>query len=142
MCISTYIYIYTHIYTHLSLSLSLHIYIYIHIGGDGYQHGPTEKLGAKDYTPELTKVKLCWKVSVVDWTFPVKSTGNVTICWKVPLNIHWETPCPFGTRINICLTNASPQARHTETDPRHGTPTMARFHILLCYIQVVVCVPS
>ena len=27
----------------------------------------------------------------------------------------------------MCLTNESPQAKHAETDPRHGTPTMAHF---------------
>ena len=43
-------------------------------------------LGAKPYTPEITKVKFHRKVSVnVHWTFPVKSTGEVTILWKIPL---------------------------------------------------------
>ena len=27
----------------------------------------------------------------------------------------------------MLLTNKPPQAKHAETDPRHGTPTMARF---------------
>ena len=27
----------------------------------------------------------------------------------------------------VCLTNTSPQAKHAEFDPCHGTPTMARF---------------
>ena len=33
----------------------------------------------------------------------------------------------FQHFLNMCLTNRSPQAKHAETDPRHGTPTMAHF---------------
>ena len=33
----------------------------------------------------------------------------------------------FGTCSNVFLTNKPPQAKHAETDPRHGTPTMAHF---------------
>ena len=33
----------------------------------------------------------------------------------------------FSTLWNMLLTNTSPRAKHAETDPRHGTPTMAHF---------------
>ena len=33
----------------------------------------------------------------------------------------------FSTRLKMRLTNESPQAKHAETDPRHGTPAMAHF---------------
>ena len=33
----------------------------------------------------------------------------------------------FSMCLNSYLTNISPQAKHAETDPRHGTPTMAHF---------------
>ena len=33
----------------------------------------------------------------------------------------------FSTFISILMTNNSPQAKHAETDPRHGTPAMAHF---------------
>ena len=33
----------------------------------------------------------------------------------------------FVNCLNMLLTSKSPQARHAETDPRHGTPTMAHF---------------
>ena len=34
---------------------------------------------------------------------------------------------PFRHFLRHVLTNKSPQAKHAETDPRHGTPTMAHF---------------
>ena len=33
----------------------------------------------------------------------------------------------FSTCLNMILTNTSPQAKHAETDPSHGTPTMVHF---------------
>ena len=35
----------------------------------------------------------------------------------------------FSTCWNMCLTNKSPQAKHAETDPCHGTPAMAHFQL-------------
>ena len=44
------------------------------------------RLGAKDYTPEITKVKFRWKMQLnILWELAVKSTGKVTILWKIPL---------------------------------------------------------
>ena len=37
-----------------------------------------EKESGQDITPEITKVK-------VNWEFPAKSTGQVTVLWKIPL---------------------------------------------------------
>ena len=50
-------------------------------------------VGANYYTPEITKVKLHWKIPLnIHWesdnplgSFPVNSTGEVTILWKLPL---------------------------------------------------------
>ena len=70
-----------------------YVYIYIYI----YMHpspGPFVTLapgcswfGANYYTPELTNMKLHWKVPQKShWTVPVKSTGKkTTILLQIPL---------------------------------------------------------
>ena len=43
--------------------------------------------GAKYYTPEITRVKFHWKMPLnIHWTFPVRSTGKVTILWNTTEN--------------------------------------------------------
>ena len=42
--------------------------------------------------------------------------------------------------LNMFLTKTSPQAKHAETDPRHGTPTMAHFQPPDClFVGTGVC---
>ena len=50
-------------------------------------------------------------------------------CRCVIIGVPWclRRLSPFSTFMNMFLTNKSPQAKHAETDPRHGTPTAAHF---------------
>ena len=53
----------------------------------GAKWKPCLELGAQDDTPESTNVKFRWKMPRnMHWAFSIKSTGKVTILWKIPLN--------------------------------------------------------
>ena len=53
--------------------MCVYIYIYIYI----------LLVGAKDYTPEITKVKFHWKMPrEIHWTIPIKT--------------HWRSDNPLG----------------------------------------------
>ena len=41
-----------------------------------------EAVGAKDYTPEFTKVKFHWKIRLI-------------IHWAIPVKIHWGSDNPL-----------------------------------------------
>ena len=52
--------------------------------------------GQKDYTPNLTKMKMCWKM-------PLK------LIWKVPAEIHWTSDNPLEIQLTseIMLEDAT-----------------------------------
>ena len=81
--IYTYIHMYIHMYMYMCISLSLYIYIYIHMWR---QRSNSTMVWAKYYTPFLTKMNIHRKMSLtIHRTVPAKSTGQVTILWKIPL---------------------------------------------------------
>ena len=92
------------------------VYIYIYILGSSGRRWPSSarraregcRIGAKDYTPQITKVivhlKMPWKsIGIVQW----KSTGEVTILWTIQLKS--ETPLENAT--DNPLTNATENPR-------------------------------
>ena len=91
--------------------------------------------GAKYYTPELTKVKFHWKVPMnIHWQFPVKSTGKVTILWKMPLESehplenttdnHWNMPLKSKIISEVSIS---------------GVQSFASLAILCYYIYIYIC---
>ena len=85
MCIYvyTYVYIYIYIHTYTRIHTSyIHVYIYpllcSRTPASSKATRRSSRIGAKDCTPEITKVKFQWKVPVnVHWNFLVK--------------IHWKS---------------------------------------------------
>ena len=52
-------------------------------------------------------------------------------CRRAIIGVPWclRRLSIFSNCLNMLLTNKSPQAKHAETDPRHGTPTRAHFQL-------------
>ena len=74
-----YVYVYIYIYTYI------HIYIYIYIyrpRRGGAERDVLSGSGAKDYTPDLTKMKVHGKMSL-------------KVHWIIPVQIHWTSDNPL-----------------------------------------------
>ena len=78
-------------------------------------------VGAKDYTSEIAKMKLRWKMPLnIHWEIPVKSTGKVTILLNMPLK------------------NESPLENATENPLENATgnpPLFLRCRFLVCNLS-------